>query len=288
MVKAKKVGAKKQLANTTRKGYFAGLFKWFASSFVAKPQQLGISIVYDAVYYTLAILVGMLLYLPVKKAFFSVQALMSAAESVGQALPELTTTATQKLLWSLGAFVVLLPIALLFIYTAFKGMVWAVIIGKPSLAAFGKGFYWKFFALNLVWFVFSLPLFSLLLLFSRYVAVLANSATLAFVLSIVLMLLFLHLLTTMHYSFAKTQLVGKSLASIFTIGFGKIHRLGPAYVLGLVVFIVWSQVLWRAITAIGLSPSAQFALLITIIITPVLAWLRIFASGLIEKESKGA
>jgi hypothetical protein len=231
------------------------------------------------VFYAVAVLLATQLFSYLKSQLIAIQPLaMQAATS-----PEMASEAASAIsvfLRTYSVSVVLVPLLLLAVYSLFKGMIWNGLEGEGFRLCwrFSK----KFFLANLVWFAVSIPVFifwpGLLVL----VATMYNAKWLSLTIVFVSALLYIHLLTAMHYSFAGTQSLGKALTSIFSLGFAKIKHFILPYILAAIVFLIWWQ-LWRIIGGLTTVSEVKFILFTAIILAPFFAWLRMYiAKGLKE------
>jgi hypothetical protein len=253
------------------KDALAGILKPFSSKFA-------LSWIYDSLFYAVLVLLFTQLLSLLTKQLIELQPLAQQAAASPELAAQAASLMTQ-LTWTAGISVILLPLLALALYSLFKGLIWQMIV-KNKAVKFGWKPFWKFFLLNLIWYVVSVPVFVAWLVLIFYIATLFEISWLAWIVLVLSILLWLHLLITMHYSFAHSQKIGKSLASIFTVGFAKISGFVPIYAIAVVVFLAWSQV-WRLVMKISANPKVQLILFGALIVSPFAAWLRIYiAEGL--------
>jgi len=252
---------------------------------LAKPltsfkEKFLLSWVYDSVFYSVIVLLFLQAFAMLANQLLTLQPLVNQA-AVSAELAAQAAAGMTKLVWTTGASVILVPLFALALYSLFKGAIWRM-IAENKAAKFGWKPFWKFFLLNLIWYVVSVPVFAGWLALIFYLAALFGVAWLAWIVLVLSILLWLHLLITMHYSFAHNQKISKSLASIFKVGFARIGGFVLPYALAVIVFWIWSQ-LWAALARLNISPKLQLIAASVVIIAPFAAWLRIYiAEGLKE------
>jgi len=245
------------------------------SSFGKMKEKFILSWVYDAVFYALIVLLFTQLLSLLTNQLAAVEPLMQQAAGSAE-LAEQAVSVMSKLIWTAGASVVLIPLLLLALYSLFKGLIWHNIAGTR----FGWKPFWKFFLLNLIWYVVSLPVFSAWLMLVFYLATLFGLKWIAWILLVLSIIVWLHLLATMHYSFAHNQKIGKSLGDIFKVGFAKINKFIARYAVAVAALLAWSQ-LWRIVAGFKMTVEVQLILFGVVIAAPFFGWLRIYiAEGL--------
>jgi hypothetical protein len=177
--------------------------------------------------------------------------------------PEATAAVKSFLVNSLLATVVFLLLVLL-LYTILQALSWQHVLRTKWSWAFLP----RFLLLYLGW------LTPWAVIFWFFVAGLRGTYA-AYGLTI-LGILFIHLSFLFQQFVAKGDGFKKSVALTFSIGVGKIHLFLLPYAIGVVIWLLWSQ-LWRLLPQMSASPFALLAVL-CLIFAPLFAWLKFFLS----------
>jgi len=263
-----------------KQNYLGKTFNDFFRSFTMLKEKFLLSWIYDAVFYAVVVLLATQLFSFMKSQLIAIQPLaMQAASS-----PEMASEAASAITVFLRTYsvsVVLVPLLILAIYSLFKGLIWNGLEGEGFRLCwrFSKRFFWT----NLVWFAVSIPVFIVWPGLLVLVATMYNAKWLSIIIVFVSALLYIHLLTAMHYSFAGTQSLGKALGSIFNLGFAKIRLFILPYILASIVFLIWWQ-LWRIVGGLTTISEVRFILFTAIILAPFFSWLRIYAATLLGEK----
>ena len=264
-----------------KQNYFKKTFGDFFRSFTMLKDKFLLSWIYDAVFYAIIVLILTQILSLIKNQLLAILPLaMQSASSPDAAIG--AAAAITTFLRTYTVLVVLIPLLVLAVYSLFKGVIWNGVAGEKF------GINWKlgrkFFLTNLVWFAVSIPVFIFWPGLLALVSVMYNAKWLSLIIVFVSALLYIHLLTTAHYSFAKTQNLGKALGSIFTLGFAKIRMFILPYLLATVVFYVWWQ-LWRIVGGITTISEVRFILFTAIIFAPFFAWLRLYMAERLKEAA---
>ena len=118
---------------------------------------------------------------------------------------------TQVFFISLLAYIVIFLLILCVVYTIFKGLIWLTLLKKKSSYKLFK----KFFFTNLIWMA--------IWIIPALLAILGLKPGFFTFIIILELILYLHLTSILHYTFAKTGDLKKAYSKVLPIGFGKIH-----------------------------------------------------------------
>lgn len=243
--------------------YLTKTFKTFISSF-----KLGVPFAYsaffDALYWFLTFLT----------LVFAKQIMMLHIQQLGLANPQaalLSQQAATQALTIMQSFFINstlvitgLLILQLLIYTACKGTIWTVILNKKTKLEHYKGF----LLLNMAWYTIWTPilLITALGLKPNYVTPVLG----------ILILLFLHLTTLLHYNYTKT---GKISTAFANLTLKNIHQYILPYTLAIIVYFILLQI-------IRFVPPDTKTLLATglLIIIFWMAWVRTYLIKVMEHK----
>lgn len=153
-------------------------------------------------------------------------------------------------------------------YVILQAFSWRAVVGEsPSTK-----FILRFAGLNIIWLV------PWLLIAWFFIAGLKGNYAAGGV--AVLVILFTHLTFIMQHTFAhNNKRVKESIATAFTVGFGKLHKFIVPYLFATVLFILWMQV-WRLIPQVTTMGFAG-VLLLCVIFAPFTAWLKFYIHRLL-------
>ncbi len=239
----------------------------FVNSFSFK-KEFFLIVLYDALFYLSVFLIALIFSFLLK---FQMEKLgltnLGGLNLADQQVIQSNVNLAQVLIASMIVYFVLFLLIALISYSFFKGIVWLTMLNKkPSF-----GYFKKFFLTNLIWWgVWIIP--AVLALFGLK----QEYFTLVFVLEAIL---YFHLTSILHLSFAKSQDIKRSFSKILPVGFGKIHHFIIPYVYALIVYIVLSQI-FRII------PQQQRVVLSTAILLALLylAWFRNYVKEVIPQN----
>ena len=178
-------------------------------------------------------------------------------------------TALRDLGISLSAVGILTLIFVIAWYSLIKGFVWTL-ISRRKMSFY---FFRKFFLLNLVW----IGIYFLIFL------VFALGAKPGFLAGVIVFLavLFVHLTTFLHYDFAHNAKISKAFRAAFHFGFSKIHHFVLPYIFTAILFFILLQV--GRLVPPSMPQNTQALIFLTLVVSPLLAWFRIYMAGILEK-----
>lgn len=245
--------------------YLTKTFKTFLSSFrLGAP--FAYSAFFDALYWFLTFLVLVL----------AKQVMMLHIQRLGLANPQaalLSQQAAEQALIIMRSFFINsalvitgLIILQLLIYTACKGTIWLTLLNKKPTLNYYKGF----LLLNIAWYTIWTPvlLIAALGLKPNYVTPVLG----------ILLLLFLHLTTILHYNYTKT---GKIRSAFSSLTLKNIHHFITPYILGVLVYLILLQL-------IRFTPQDTKTLLAISLLILIfwMSWLRTYLVKVIEYTLK--
>ncbi len=114
-------------------------------------------------------------------------------------------------------------------YSFSRGLIWLTLLEKPMHTPF----FIRFSLLNLIW----CTIWTFLIILFMITMVPPISA----VMFVLMMLLYAHLTTILHYSYTKTRAFGKAVKDAFGIGLGMLARFVHPYCYLFIVYVILSQ-----------------------------------------------
>jgi hypothetical protein len=150
------------------------------------------------------------------------------------------------------------------VYALSRGFIWLYLLTKKP----GLRFFARFGLVNLIW----CTAWTALTLFFMVTIKPSGGAYLV----IVIVLIYTHLTTALHYSYAKAQEMKKSFLEAFRKGFGKIGAFAQPYCYMLIIYVIISQVM-RLV-------QGKFALAVAFICYfAYMAWYRTYMRNILEQ-----
>ncbi len=226
-------------------------------------KEFAIIMFIDAMTFVACALLSLLLY----------KIVLSNAETLGaiQANPSLTPENLVVYNQLIGNFLLYSGIALavfyivaVIVYALSRGFIWLFLLNKkPELKFFAR-----FSLMNLAW----CTIWTAVALFFMITMKPEGGAPVI----ILIVLLYTHLTTALHYSYAKGREMKKSFVEAFSKGLGKISAFAQPYCYMLIVYVIISQVM-RMVTG-------KFALaVIFIFYFMFMAWYRIYMRNILRQ-----
>ncbi len=245
--------------------YFKQTLSIFVSSFIVGPSFV-YSALADALYWFLTFLTAVVAKNFIIAAMYRLgPANLTPAILMDPAVAAQTLSTMRWFFISIAFVLFALFLVELIVYSACKGFVWLVLLGRKPSWQFFKGF----FKLNLTWWLlWIVPVivlfFGLKPEFFPYVAV-------------VILVLYLHLTGLLHIAYTKTLSIRKAFAEAFGTGI-RLHYYILPYTLAFAVY-------WLAVQLFRFLPQEQRTMLVAAIIFVIffLAWFRGFLLRLITK-----
>ncbi len=237
-----------------------GSDKHFSALRAFRPKTFGFVVIFDAVFWLIT----------VGAAWLMGQYLNTRTAGIQQELESLAAAGALEQALS-GFYIVLVVLFVIYLlieliaYTVFRGFIWLSILNKKP-----KKFFLRFLGLNAVWWlIWLLPsIFILGGLKQEFTAIAAP----------ILLVLYLHLTTIVHYVYVSKRSIKKAISAAFTVGFGRIHRfIVPYAFLFLGYFILLN--LYLFVPRQGLQ--SYIATMSFVII--YLAWFRLFMAETLKE-----
>ena len=148
-------------------------------------------------------------------------------------------------------------------YTLSRGLIWLTLLNTPMQ----KQFFLRFCVLNLIW----LTIWIAIMLFGLS----TQQPKFGAVIFIILLLVYTHLTTVLHHSYARHGVMSKAVGEAFGIGLGKLGLFLHPFVYMFIIYVIISQVLRLA--------TDNAALVVTIIIYLIfMAWYRTYMRDILR------
>ncbi|MEM2915910.1 MAG: hypothetical protein QXT19_00925 [Candidatus Woesearchaeota archaeon] len=226
-------------------------------------KEFAIIMFIDAMTFVACALLTILLYKIILANAEALNAIPASPSLAPESLAAYNTILGKFFLYS-GIALAAFYLATIIVYTISRGLVWLVLLGKkPEL-----GFFARLGLLNLVWYT----IWTVLALF--FMITMKPEGGVPVI--IVLLLLYTHLTTALHYSYAKVQEMKKSLIEAFRKGLGKIPAFAQPYCYILIVYVIISQAIHIGTGkfALAIAFTAYFAFM---------AWYRIYMRNVLRQ-----
>jgi hypothetical protein len=159
----------------------------------------------------------------------------------------------------------------------FKGIIWAIIMNKKINAKF----FFKFWALNLIWMIIvcGLMIFLISSIFMKFQPNETNYSISILAMNLYFLLV-LYFTTIMYYAFAKTGKIKETIKVLWTIGIKKIHKfVMPAFAIVIIVIILSIILL-----PLKLLPEIAMSIITAPILLFLIHWIRNYLTNVIEDE----
>lgn len=236
-------------------------WKMFVDSLKLK-KEFAIIMLFDVLFWTVVAVLSLVLW-----GF-----LKSTAENLGlvQLTPQTTITAIAGYNEIIRGFFTEAAVALIVFwlllviaYSFSRGLIWLTLLGRNT-----KQFFKRFYLLNLGWYT----IWVLIILFLMGTQKQAVGA----VIFVVLLILYTHLTTILHYSYTKTPEAGKAVGDAFSIGFGRLGLFVQPYVYLFIVYIILYQIQ-------RLAPQNNTLVITFLVFLAYMAWYRTYFRNILRE-----
>jgi len=191
-------------------------------------KQFGIIMLFDALFWA-ALVVLTLILTKVLEAPYDQLKLVQFGDSLSLSNVAVYNTIIESFFVTTIISLIVFWLLLITIYSFSRGKIWLTLLNKKA----SKGFFWRFTGLNLVWCTvwIAITLFFMSTLVQPYGAAVF----------IILLYLYPHLTTVLHYSYVKSPGFTKNIKKAFGIGIGNLSKFIHPYCYLFIVFVIIYQ-----------------------------------------------